>query len=78
MCMFSKPKMPEMPEPKLPNQPLQQQQPAGLAVGRNEDRERSSEKIKKNRGRRKLRIDRTVQAPGGAVGNTSGVTTGGM
>lgn len=71
MC-FGSPDMPEVPEPKdpiLPKQPLQQQQPAGLDVGRKDD-EDSIKTLKKNRSRGKLRIklDKvSTQAPSAAM-----------
>lgn len=70
MCLS--PKMPSMPkpqEPKLPQQPLQAQQPAYVQVGRYGE-EDSTKKLKKNRSRRQLRIDKAgAQTPGAITKN---------
>ena len=66
MCL-SKPKMPKMPEqkdPVLPQQPLNNVNPASLQIGRTEGED--NRKLKQNRSRRKLRIQKDtagVQAP---------------
>ena len=59
MCMSS-PKMPPPPKPAdpvLPSQPIVQQNPAGLQVGR-KDEDDATSKLKANKARKKLRIKR--------------------
>jgi len=61
------PAMPEQKDPILPPQPLQQQQPANLKIGRREGEDNSV--LKRNRSRAKLRITRDaagVQTAGDA------------
>jgi hypothetical protein len=76
MCIFGKPKQQALPEPKdpvLPKQPLQQQQPAALQVGRKESE--GDQVLKKNKSRRKLRISKdnaSIQTTS-SVGKASGV-----
>lgn len=77
MC-FSQPKMPPMKDPVLPKQPLQQQEPVGLQVGRTED-DNKFNNAKASRARKRLRITRDTagaQVSGAPVGSSGGISGG--
>ena len=65
--------MPKQEDPVLPKQPLQQQQPVGLSVGRTEDTD-AFKMAKAKRQRKNLRIDRNTSNVGVQIAGAKSVT----